>query len=104
MWILMMVIRTLFRETFEKEEEKEKTVEICETCCQKPATMMMGFVSDPKAGPGSKSSAGWLCRGCFDIEGARYSHMGKIGQCVLMPIESKFALAWYNEANGIKEE
>jgi hypothetical protein len=83
--------------------EEEKKVEICEDACKNPATIMLGFVAGSQL-EGSRSSAMWICQECFDRQAERYSHQGKIGQCVIMPIESKSALAWYNAANGIKEE
>ena len=72
----------------------------CETCLQKEAVIMIGFVRNTlRAGEGSRSSAGLLCRECYEIEGERYTHMGKIGQCVIMPLSNPHALTWYNEAN-----
>ena len=104
-WLLMMVIRTLYCETFEKEEtvEKEEKVQTCENACNKPATIMFGFTKASQL-EGSRPSAMWICDECFKEQSERYSHTGKIGQCVIMSIESPYALAWYNEANNIKEE
>lgn len=70
----------------------------CGDCHRNKATTMMGFCSNPYQ-MGSRSSAMYLCDECMEIARIKHTSMGKIGQCVIMPI-NEVSIRWHNEANS----